>query len=94
MIDKCYGTKDINTYVNVVVYVGMQVSCWAISVYKPMNTGPVQGEQADVPGDLKTFKLDASGCGCECVARFSFCVNQIKTAMFVVYLGPYNLFPT
>ena len=43
------------------------------------------------PRRLMNFKLDASGCGCECVACFSFCVNQIKTAMFVVYLGPYTI---
>ena len=35
-----------------------------------MNTGPVQGMQADVPGDFRTFKLDASGCECEYVAFF------------------------
>ena len=65
-------------------------------MYKPMNTGPFQEVQADVPGDFRTFKLDACwcgcgcGCGCECVSLvISFAKSQIKTAKFVVLLSPY-----
>ena len=53
-----------------------------------MNTGPFRDVQTDLPGDFRAFKLDAPGCGCECVSfNISFAKSQIKTATFVVLLG-------
>ena len=85
---------------------------WPITlVYKPMNTGPFQGVQADVPGDfrtmstgsfqdvqadvsgdLRTFKLDVCVCGSVLLVISFATESQIKTATFVVLLGPYIWF--
>ena len=55
-----------------------------------MNTGPFQVVQADIPGDLRTFELNA--CAYGCCWLLSFTESQIKTATFVALLGPYNVF--
>ena len=38
---------------------------------KPANIGHATGVQSDVPRDCRSFKLHASGCGCE---YFCLCV--------------------
>ena len=55
-----------------------------------MNTGPFHVVQADIPGDFRTFKLNA--CACGCCLLLSFTESLIKTATFLALLGPYNIF--
>ena len=68
----------------------MTVRHWWGKMYKPMNTGPFQGVQADVPGDFRTFRLGACGCAWCVLLLISFAKSQIKTAFLVILLGPYT----
>lgn len=62
-------------------------------LYRTMNTGPFQDVQADFPGDCtcRTFKLDVCWCvglGVCVLLVISIAKSQMKTATFVVLLGP------
>ena len=48
-------------------------------IRKPTNTRRDTGVQSDVPRDYKTFKLHASGCGCESLSFACVCSCCLKS---------------